>query len=57
MQLFWRLNHARQTVDFVRRQTNSYARLDKAIMTIPEVIFVQYLVLAHNAGIPERMMI
>jgi len=53
VQLFWRLNHARQTVDFVRRQTNSYARLDKAVMTIPEVDFINNLVLAHNAGIPE----
>lgn len=37
MQLFWRLNHARQTVDFVKRQRAAFGRLDKARMTVFEV--------------------
>lgn len=32
MELFWRLNHARQTVDFVRRQICAFGKLDKAVM-------------------------
>ena len=37
VQLFWRLNHARQTVDFVRRQRAVFSRLDKLRLTIPQV--------------------
>lgn len=37
VQLFHRLNHARQTVDFVRRQRAAFTRLNKARMTVFEV--------------------
>lgn len=33
-ELFYRLNHARQTVDFVRRQTISYGRLNRGEMGV-----------------------
>jgi hypothetical protein len=36
-ELLLRLNHARQTLDFVKRQMASYARLDKAHMSIMQV--------------------
>lgn len=34
MELFLRLNHARQTVDFVKRQAAQFSHLDKAHMTV-----------------------
>jgi inositol oxygenase len=38
VQLFHRLNHARQTVDFVRRQRAAFTRLNKARMTVFEAL-------------------
>ena len=36
--LFWRLNHARQTVDFVRRQIGAFGKLDKAVLAPLEAL-------------------
>jgi len=38
VQLFWRLNHARQTVDFVRRQIARFSKLDRAAMSVMEAL-------------------
>ncbi|GIL87510.1 hypothetical protein Vretimale_1606 [Volvox reticuliferus] len=38
VELFLRLNHARQTMDFVKRQTQLFANLDKANMTVWEAL-------------------
>ncbi|GIL44031.1 hypothetical protein Vafri_1604 [Volvox africanus] len=38
VELFLRLNHARQTMDFVKRQTQLFANLDKASMTMWEAL-------------------
>ena len=38
VQLFWRLNHARQTVDFVRRQIARFGKLDRAAMSVMEAL-------------------
>ncbi|KAK9811675.1 hypothetical protein WJX72_008154 [[Myrmecia] bisecta] len=38
VELFFRLNHARQTVDYVKRQAAQYSRLDKASMGIWEAL-------------------
>ncbi|BDA44886.1 probable inositol oxygenase 1 at C-terminar half [Coccomyxa sp. Obi] len=38
VELFFRLNHARQTVDYVRRQAARYAQLDRAEMGIWEAL-------------------
>ncbi|GLI70033.1 hypothetical protein VaNZ11_014770 [Volvox africanus] len=38
VELFLRLNHARQTMDFVKRQTQLFANLDKAKMTMWEAL-------------------
>lgn len=38
VELFWRLNHARQTVDFVRRQIGAFSKLDKATMNPMEAL-------------------
>lgn len=37
VELFYRLRNCRQTVDFARRQRAAFARLDKALLTIPQV--------------------
>lgn len=38
VELFLRLNHARQTVDFVKRELDSHAQLNKACMSLPEAL-------------------
>ena len=38
MELFYRLNHARQTVDYVRRQAAQYAPLTRATMDVWEAL-------------------
>ena len=37
-ELFYRLNHARQTVDFVKRQAHSFSALNKADMDVWEAL-------------------
>ncbi len=38
VELFYRLRNCRQTVDFARRQRAAFAYLDKALLTIPQVL-------------------
>ncbi|KAL4435901.1 hypothetical protein ABPG77_000663 [Micractinium sp. CCAP 211/92] len=37
-ELFYRLNHARQTVDFVKRQATAFSQLNKAVMGVWEAL-------------------
>jgi hypothetical protein len=37
-ELFYRLNHARQTVDFVKRQAQAFSALDKAALGVWEAL-------------------